>query len=97
MTTGTKRQVLSGAANKTSGGVTAAGLKKTDKGRIVSVAKSEAAKASPALAAWRKAAEKARSDLGITGFVPLKKGTAYYSLTKKYYTADYNTLGSFPI
>jgi hypothetical protein len=97
MTVGSKREVMSGKASKTSGGVTAEGLKRTSKGRIVSKAKSEAAVASPALAAWRKAAEKARRELGITGFEPLKKGTAYYSLTKKYYTQDYNQLGSFPL
>ena len=102
MTTGSKRQVLSGTATKTSGGVTAAGLKKTDKGRIVSVAKSEAAKASPALAAWRDAVKQAKKDLGMPtegpgAFAAPKKGTALYSLAKKIYTREYNTLGSFPV
>ena len=102
MTVGSKRQVLSGVANKTAGGVTAAGLMKTDKGRIVSVAKSEAAKASPALAAWREAVKKAKKDLGMPlegpgAFAAPKKGTALYSLAKKIYTRDYNTLGSYPL
>ena len=102
MTTGTKRQVFHGTANKTPGGVTAAGLKKTPSGRIVSAAKSEAAKSSPALAAWREAVKKAKIDLNIPiegpgSWVPPAKGTALYSLTKKIYARNYNNLSSYPL
>ena len=38
-----------------------------------------------ALGKWVAACQKARKELGLTGFVACKKGTAYYKLSKKYY------------
>ena len=35
---------------------------------------------------WSTAISIARNELGITGFKPIKKGTEFYDLAKKYYT-----------
>ena len=69
-----RAKVMNGNASKTSGGLTAGDLTRNNKGRIVSSAKSEQAKASPALALWRKLT-KEYTDAGQ--MVP-KKGTAAY-------------------
>lgn len=37
------------------------------------------------LGGWLKAVGKARKQLGITGFVPIKKGSKLYNLAKKFY------------
>jgi hypothetical protein len=46
--------------------------------------------------------KQAKKDLGMPlegpgAFAAPKKGTALYSLAKKIYTREYNTLGSFPV
>jgi len=38
-----------------------------------------------ALSGWVKATTMARKQLGLTGFVPCKKGTKYYKLAKELY------------
>ena len=47
--------------------------------RYVSVKKSKQASKNP----WIKAVQKARKNLGIEGFVPIKKGTKLYKEAKK--------------
>merc|ERR1719343_1947258 len=39
------------------------------------------------LSKWILACSRARAELGLTGFVPVKKGTAFYDKTREYYTA----------
>jgi len=69
---GTKRQVFSGTAHHTPGGLTANKLKQTKDGRIVSAAKSAAAKKNPHLRMWRAAVAEAKKNLGLEGFHPVK-------------------------
>jgi len=60
------------------------------RGKIVSkkssASKAKAWKKNP-LSKWIKAIKQAREELGLSGFVACKKGTAYYKLAKKIYTA----------
>ncbi len=81
---GSRRQVMSGSAVKTKGGLKKKDLKKKD-GRIISIEKSKNATKNKALSDWRNAMKKARKDLGITDFVLVKKGSKLYKLTKKIY------------
>jgi hypothetical protein len=67
-------------APSTDTGVTKGKLKYNKNGEIVSKAKHAAGKKSP----WSQAVKKAYNDLGLTGFVPAKKGTALYDLAKSY-------------
>jgi hypothetical protein len=43
------------------------------------------AKSNEGLKAWRNAVAKARKELGVTGFMPIKKGTELYKLAKKFH------------
>jgi hypothetical protein len=76
-----RTKVLNGNANSTSGGLTASDLTRNNKGRIVSRAKSEQAKSSPALAAWREVT----SEYTGSGKMVPKKGTAAYNKLYKRY------------
>merc|ERR1719183_518047 len=74
----------------THGGTT---LKKTDlvknkNGKIVSRKQSALAKKRYAsgIGKWTKAVVKARAELGVKGFVAIKKGTALYKKAKEFYT-----------
>ena len=69
-----RAKVMNGNASKTSGGRTADDFTRNNKGRIVSIAKSEQAKSSPALALWRKLTKEYTS----AGQMVPKKGTAAY-------------------
>ena len=85
---GTMRRVFNGNADKTKGGLLKKDLMMNKRGKVVS--KKQHAKASkafkkPGLHKWVQACQRARKELGLTGFVACKKGTAYYKLTKKYY------------
>merc|ERR1711862_654809 len=68
-------------------------LKKTDlvknkSGRIVSKVKSMLAKKRYAsgVGKWTKAVQKAREEMGMTGFVTIKKGTPLYKKAKEFYS-----------
>lgn len=63
MTIGSRAQVMHGNADRTAGGLTKSDLKKV-KGEIVSKAKAKSSKTNP----WIKAVEKAKKELGLTGF-----------------------------
>ena len=78
---GTKRQVYSGTADKTSGGLTKKKLRKTSDGRIVSKAQRLRGRANP----WANAVSIARNELGITGFEPVRKGSALYERAMHHY------------
>lgn len=67
-------------APSTDTGMTKGKLKYNKNGEIVSKAKHAAGKNSP----WSQAVKRAYKDLGLTGFVPAKKGTALYELAKSY-------------
>merc|ERR1712083_1201917 len=72
------RQVWSGTKTYTKGGLVKSQLTMNKRGKVISK--------SSGLAKWSKAMQKARKDLGITGFVACKKGTKLYKLAKQYYT-----------
>lgn len=78
------RAVVMHGAGRTAGGLTKGDLKYNKKGEIVSKEKSKQAKANP----WIKAVQKAKKDLGITGFALVegalkKKAHMYYDKMKK--------------
>ena len=50
-------------------------------GKLVSKAKSAHMKSNP----WSKAVQLARQELGVTGFMPIRKGEPLYQLAKKIY------------
>lgn len=50
-------------------------------GKLVSKGRSQASKANP----WVEAVAKARKELGITGFAPVKKGTPLYEKARELY------------
>lgn len=80
--------VFSGTKQKTSTGLKKSDLKKNKAGRIVSRKASEAGKKSYArIKGWTVAVQKAKKDLGITGFVAVKKGTPLYKAAKAIWDA----------
>ena len=82
---GTRAQVLHGEAERTSGGLTKKNLKVSKvSGEIVSKKKAKSAAKNP----WAIATEKARGELGLTGFVAFnvgKDGKALYKKTSEIY------------
>merc|ERR1719308_720422 len=83
MQTGTMRRVWSGTAMYTKGGLMKKNLCLNKRGKVVS--KKAMSHGKKHLGGWMKATMKARKQLGLTGFVPCKKGTKYYKLAKKLY------------
>merc|ERR1712000_33555 len=82
-----KSSVFGGKKEKTVGGLTKADLVKSKSGKIVSKNSSVAAKKRYAstIGKWTAAVTKARKDLGVKGFVAVKKGTPLYNKAKQYY------------
>lgn len=78
---GTKSQVYHGTADHTSGGLKKKDLRKTSDGRIVSKMQRLHGRANP----WANAVGIARKELGITGFEPVKKGSALYQKAMEIY------------
>merc|ERR1712161_162527 len=77
-----------GGKIKTSGGLKKSDLMKNKAGKIVSRAKSAAAKKSKGakkILAWSAAMTKARKQLGVRGFKAIKKGSALYKATMAIY------------
>jgi len=87
---GTKAQVLAGRKEKTKWGLRKEHLLKSKGGKVVTKRKSAAGKKSfdQNLSKWILACTRARGELGLTGFVPVKKGTAFYNKAREYYTAS---------
>merc|ERR1711988_930515 len=80
--------VFSGSKEKTYTGLKKSDLTKSKTGKIVSKKASAAGKKSfRFIKAWTDACKKARKDLGLKGFVALKKGSALYKAAKAIYTA----------
>merc|ERR1719397_1128425 len=83
-----KASVFSGRKEKTSGGVTKAGLVKNKSGRVVSKKMSAQGKKvySRTIKAWADATKAARKALGVKGFVPVggksAAGRALYAKAK---------------
>jgi len=86
---GSRAQVMNGTVKHTQSGLTKGDLKYNKHGRIVSKIKSTAARKNPELSDWVKALKKARSQLNITGFVPVggktKEGKELYKTVKEIY------------
>ena len=85
---GSMRRVFNGTADRTGGGLTKKDLCKNKRGKIVSIkSRKNAMKKfkTSGLGKWIAAVKRARKELGLTGFVACKKGTAFYKLTRKYY------------
>merc|ERR1719266_1721501 len=85
---GSMRRVWSGTADRTKGNLKKADLCLNKRGKVVSKKRLKASTSNfrgSSLARWSKAMMRARGELGLTGFVACKKGTAYYKLCKKYY------------
>ena len=85
---GSMRRVFNGTADKTKGGLRKSDLMMNKRGKVVSKKMNAKAKKQfkkSGLGKWVAACQKARAELGLTGFVACKKGTAYYNLAKQYY------------
>merc|ERR1719218_336216 len=81
-----KVSVFLGGKDKTYTGLTKSDLMKSKTGRIVTK-KSHAAgkKAYKNIKGWTEAVQKARKELGVKGFVAVKKGSALYKKAKEFY------------
>merc|ERR1719293_288260 len=80
--------VFSGRKEKTISQLTKADLMKNKRGKIVTKKKSAAGKKLYSqIKGWVEAVQKARKNLGIKGFVAIKKGSALYNAAKALYTA----------
>merc|ERR1712046_346882 len=75
--------VFSGGKDKTASGHKKSDLMKSKRGKIVTKkAHSAGKKAFSNIKSWVAAFKKARKDMGLTGFVPIKKGTKFYKAVK---------------
>lgn len=81
---GTKSQVLKGLKVKTRGGLLAADLMKNKSGKVVSAKMHAIGKKAyeKNIQKWMCACTKARNELGLVGFVAVKKGSAFYDRAK---------------
>lgn len=82
---GSRSQVLKGQKLKTKGGMRASDLIKNKDGKVVSkkLHLNGKQKYELNLAKWVNACSKARKELGLIGFVAVKKGTPFYNLAKE--------------
>merc|ERR1712078_862451 len=76
-----RASVFSGRKEKTYTGLKKSDLTKSKTGKVVSK------KACGFIKAWTQACQKARKDLGLKGFVAVKKGSALYKAAKAIYSA----------
>merc|ERR1711904_24490 len=78
--------VFSGNKEKTYSGLKKSDLIKSKSGKIVSKKASAAGKKAYArIKGWTAAVQKARKELGVKGFVAVKKGSALYKKAKEFY------------
>merc|ERR1719148_234230 len=82
---GKRHEVMSGKKEKTKTGLKKSGLMKSkSSGKIVSKRKSAIGKkAYSNIAQWVSACKLAREQLGLAGFVAIKKGTPFYEKAKE--------------
>merc|ERR1711981_202653 len=80
--------VFSGTKEKTYTGLKKADLVRSKSGKVVSKKASAAGKKAYAnIKAWTVAVQKARKDLGLKGFVAVKRGSELYKAAKAIYSA----------
>merc|ERR1712139_571593 len=81
-----KASVFLGNKEKTQGGLKKSDLIKNKVGKIVSKKSSAVGKkAYKFIKNWTVACQKARKELGVKGFVAIKKGSALYKKAKEFY------------
>ena len=84
-------QVWKGTRERTVGGLKKKDLVMSKSGKIVSKKKAQLArswmKSKSGIGAWCVAVKQARKELGLTGFVACKKGTAFYKRVNAIYRA----------
>merc|ERR1711904_546695 len=79
--------VWSGGKEKTATGLKKTDLMKSKAGKLVTKKKhAQGKKAYQYIKAWTAALQKARKELGVKGFVAVKKGSALYKLAKEFYS-----------
>merc|ERR1711862_231955 len=80
--------VFNGRKQKTASGHKKSDLMKSKRGKIVTKAQHAAGKkAYGRIKAWTSACQKAKKELGVTGFVAVKKGSTLYKKAKELYSA----------
>merc|ERR1711904_528535 len=81
-----KASVFAGGKEKTYTGLKKSDLMKSKTGKVITK-KSHAAgkKAYKFIKGWTEAVQKARKELGVKGFVAVKKGSALYKKAKEFY------------
>lgn len=87
---GKKWQVFNGTRAKTVGGLTKKDLMRSKSGKIVSKKLASRGKTmlkKNGLSKWTKAVQQVRKQMGLTGFVAIKKGTSFYTAVRKIYDA----------
>merc|ERR1711862_307891 len=83
-----KASVFFGGKEKTYTGLKKSDLMKSKSGKVVSKKQSAAGKkAYKHIKGWTDAVMKARKELGVKGFVAVKKGSALYKKAKEFYEA----------
>merc|ERR1712057_139525 len=83
-----KAIVFRGTKEKTASGLKKTDLMKSKTGKLVSKKAHAAGKKAYAnIKGWTAAVQKARKELGVKGFVAVKKGSAIYKKAKEFYTA----------
>merc|ERR1719159_665107 len=83
-----KSVVLRGSKEKTDTGLTKSDLMRNKKGRVVTKKQHAAGKkAFKLIKGWCDACQKAKKELGLKGFVAIKKGSALYKKAKEIYSA----------
>merc|ERR1712050_764283 len=81
-----KSSVFKGSKEKTTSGLKKSDLQKNKRGKIVSKKASAAGKKKfGAIKGWTAAVQKARKQLGVKGFVAIKKGSPLYNAAKALY------------
>merc|ERR1719421_1996125 len=81
-----KASVFLGTKEKTSSGLKKSDLMKSKSGKLVSKKQHAAGKkAYKNIKGWTAAVQKPRKDLGVKGFVAIKKGSAIYKKAKEFY------------
>ena len=88
---GKKWQVFNGSRERTVGGLTKKDLMVNKAGKVVSKKQAGLAKGrlkkKSGLGKWIAAVKQVRKEMGLQGFVAIKKGTPYYAAVRKIYDA----------
>merc|ERR1719317_626132 len=88
---GSKKQVFLGKKHKTRGGLRRGDLVRNVKGKVVSKRMSaHGKKAFVHIAPWLAAFRQAKEDLGLSGFVLAKRGSAVYAKAKVLFAESYS-------